>query len=171
VLWLGGALGVLAIPLYALGYCAAARMLLDKGETPGAAGAARIVGIAGSVAAIVGAMIHGLTTAYLASEVTAGAPGRDPLAAITQGSPLLVASWAVAVALVSCASVAFAWCVGRGGSRLPKRLAWTNPALVTVLLMLIGLPVPLLRAFLTPAAPNLAHAVFFAALARRRPDD
>jgi len=41
-----------------------------------------------------------------------------------------------------------------------------DPALVTAVLVAIGTATPLLQAFLLPAAPNIAHAVFFGAYAR-----
>jgi hypothetical protein len=159
-LWLGGALGVVAIPFYACGYQGAARAL-----APRAPGAARIVRVAGVSVAVLGSLIHALTTTHLAADVEAGLPGRDPLEAIASWGPLLRGLWAIGSVLGVCASAAFAWAVGRGDTRLPSALAWANPVLLMLLLALIALPIPILRAFLTPAAPNLAHALFFAACA------
>jgi len=151
-LWLGAALGVVAIPLYAVGYRDAARLVAS-----GSPGTARVVSGAGGVASVVGAVIHG-ATAWIQ---TSGGAGLDPLAA-TLESPLLVGLWAVAAILVLVASIAFA----RATLRTPLRaVAWLNPALVTVALGALGQASPLLQAFLAPAAPNLAHLVFFSTVA------
>jgi hypothetical protein len=157
-LWLGGILGVVAIPFYALGFRAAARSFAATEK-----GAARVVVVAGSLTALLGAVIHGLTATRLAAEVNAGLPGRDPLLTVASWGPLLLGLWAIGGFLGTCASVAFARAVGRGRSRFPPALAWANPALLTLVIGLAGLPVAVLRAFLTPAAPNVAHMLFFAA--------
>jgi hypothetical protein len=157
-LWLGGALGVVAIPFYALGYHAASRSFAATEK-----GAARVVLVTGMLTALLGAVIHGLTAAGLASEVEAGLPGRDPLRAVASGGPLLLTLWAIGSVLGTCASVAFARTVGRGRSRLLPAVAWANPIVLMLVIGLAGLPVAVLRAFLTPAAPNVAHVLFFAA--------
>jgi hypothetical protein len=159
-LWLGGALGVAGIPVYALGYGAAARSL-----DPGEAWASRTVRVTGGLAALLGGVIHGLTTLRLAADVRAGLPAGEPLAVIFASGWLILSLWGIASLLATWASVVVARAVGRGRSRLPRGLAWTNPALLTVLLGLAGLPALVLRTFLTPAAPNLAHTLFFAACA------
>ena len=50
-------------------------------------------------------------------------------------------------------------------NRLGTGSELANPALVTLGFALLGMPVVWLRAFLVPAAPNLAHLVFFAVCA------
>jgi hypothetical protein len=54
----------------------------------------------------------------------------------------------------------------RSRSPLDRRLAILNPALLTLALGAVGVTVESLRSFLTPAAPNLAHIVFFSVVAR-----
>lgn len=54
-------------------------------------------------------------------------------------------------------------------ARIAAIAALANPALVTVALVLAGLPSAMGGAFLVPAAPNLAHFVFFAVCARAGP--
>jgi len=156
VLWVGTALGVVAIPCYAAGYRMAARR-----AAPGSAGAAALVERLGFGVAAVGTLIHGLTGWHVRAGLEAGVPGRNPLAAVAD-LPVLVALWAVGTLLVLGASAAFALGVTRTRAR---RLAWLTPALVTVVLALSGPLSPWLAAFLVPAAPNLAHVVFFAACA------
>lgn len=164
VLWIGALLGVVSIPLYALGYQAAGRAISLSHPRAG-----RLVSVCGTLAALLGTLIHGLTAHYVAIDAAAGAPARDPLVAVASWGLLLPALWTMSALLVVVASGAFAVAVRRGDAGLPARLAWANPALATVVIALLGLPSLLLRAFLVPAAPNLAHVVFFAATARGMP--
>jgi hypothetical protein len=155
-LWLGGALGVLFIPLYALGYRAASRLV-----APASSPAAQILFVSGAVAAFLGSLIHGLTAAYISADLEAAVPGRDPIESVLSWGVLLPALWGLAALLVLIASGLFLWFVSRGATHAPRSAALANPALVTVVLSAVGLPFVLFRAFLTPAAPNLAHLVFF----------
>lgn len=159
-LWLGGVLGVVAIPFYAFGYRAAACLI-----EAGSARDARIVRTFGAAGSLTGAIIHALTTLIIWRGRQAGTLPGDPLAAVA-ASPLLVGLWGVGTVLMVIASAAFVRTVLAGGTRSPRVLAWMSPPLLSVILALAGLPSTSLRAFLTPAAPNIAHALFFAACAR-----
>ena len=151
VLWLGAALGVIGIPLYALGYRAAALRLLPTHPR-----SARCVTACGALVAVFGAGIHALTARLIAEAIRSGAPGAAPLDAVAAAGPLLVALWAAAGLATLVASIAFVWGVRQ---RLPLALA--NPALGTLALGLAAQPDETLRSFLAPAAPNLAHVLFF----------
>lgn len=157
----GGFGGVLAIPLYALGWAALARGM----HAP--PGHACIVRAAGAYGAALGAVIHGMTTLALAAERAGATAGSDPLALVGRWGTLLVPLWLLAGALVVAASSIWGRAAWRGEASVPRPVAWMNPAAVTVALGLLGLATPLGRAFLVPAAPNLAHVVFFAAAAVR----
>ena len=157
-LWVGGILGVCAIPLYAGGYRAAARGLAEPR-------AARLVALAGTLTAVVGTVTHGLTAASLAAQLESKHLPREPLQGMLSSGPLLLGLWAIGTVLVLVASAAFVWAVSRRPGEFPVRVAWLNPALLTIALGLAAAPVEMLRAFLLPAAPNLAHCVFFAACA------
>ena len=156
-LWLGGALGVLAIPVYALGYRSASR-LVGAASVRGA----RALFAAGAAGALLGAVIHGLTAAQILGELDAAAPARAPVAALLGSGPLLLGLWGLADLLVLFASTLFSWFVGRGRTALPRAAALANPALLSVALAAAALPSVLLQSFLAPAAPNLAHLIFFA---------
>ncbi len=156
----GAFLGVAGIPVYALGYRAAAHAL-----PAGRRAASRCVAGGGAVAAGLGALIHGLTAWHLEVGLADGRAAGDPLREMVAGGALLVGLWGLAALGVLVASAAFAAGVGRDGSRLPRALALANPALLTLLLATAGLGSPLGRAYLVPAAPNLAHVLFFATLA------
>jgi hypothetical protein len=106
-------------------------------------------------------VIHGLTTLLIHSSLSAGAPSAPPLQAVAAGGPLLLGLWALAALGTAVASLAFAWLDRRA-------LAALCPLFVTAALTLAAQPTELLRSFLAPAAPNLAHVVFFAACARAR---
>ncbi len=159
-LLVGGVLGVVAIPFYAFGYRAAARL---AGERRGA----RLGGLTGLGVGIgiLGAAIHGLTAVSIEADLAAGAPLRDPVDAIAAWGLPILSMWIVAAVLVGIASLRFAAGVVRVGSPGPRWLALATPALLTVLLAAPGLGTPLGAAYLTPAAPNLAHGIFFLACA------
>jgi hypothetical protein len=163
LLWPGAILGVACIPFYALGWRAASR-LLGRDAAP----APRIVALAGAASALVGSAIHGLTALEIQRSLASPAANRPPLEAMTDpGSPLL-GLWLAAAGLVLVASLAFARAARRAPEARTRRLAALNPALVTVALALAALPFEPLRSFLAPAAPNLAHLLFFWACSRGR---
>lgn len=158
---LGGVLGVAAIPLYALGYRSASRPVAAASLA-----GARVVFLAGAAGAGVGALIHGLTALHIGGELAAAVPGRDPLTSVSEWGPALLALWGLAALLVLTACVPFVWFVGRGVTPAPPLAALANPALLTVALAAAGHPSLLPHAFLTPAAPNLAHLIFFVVCSR-----
>ena len=157
-LWIGGVLGVLAIPFYALGYHSASRIVEAVSR-----GAARAVFWLGSIGALLGAAIHGLTAFQIHADFEAGAAAQDPLSSVASWGPTILALWALAAVSVLLASVLFGWFVTRGRDSTPRLIGLSNPALVMVALVAVGMSTPLLRSFLVPAAPNLAHLAFFGA--------
>jgi len=160
VLAFAALLGVAGIPLYALGYAAAARSVCAN--TPGAA---RLVRFAGAGAAAIGALIHGATALaiYDGLALSSSGPALDPLQAVAR-SPMLVALWSAAGVCFVAANRPLLWRALRG----PERWALANPLAVTLALSAGGAAFELGRMFLVPAAPNLAHVVFFALGARSR---
>jgi len=157
-LWAGGALGVISIPFYSLGYHAASRILGTVSRC-----AARTVFFTGSLGAFLGAVIHGLTALKVHADLEAGAVAQDPLLSVLSWGSTIIVLWALAAFLVLSASVLFCWFVVRRGGFVPLLAGLANPALVTVALSLVGMSTPLLRSFLIPSAPNVAHVLFFAA--------
>jgi len=160
-LWLGGALGVLAIPFYALGYRAAARLV-----APASVRGARALFATGAAGALVGSVIHGLTTWHIQRGLASGAAAGDPMASLAESGSVLLVAWGIAALLVLVASAVFLWFVTRDATDVPRAAGLANPALLTLVLAAAGLPSDLLRSFLTPAAPNIAHLVFFIVCAR-----
>jgi len=160
-LWLGGTMGVVAIPFYVLGYRSVSRLV-----TAASARAAQVLFVAGAAGALLGSVIHGLTAVHIATQLDAATAGRDPLESLVSWGPFLLTLWALAGVLVVVASALFVWFVGRGTTMAPRLAALANPALATIVLAAVGLPSVLLRSFLTPAAPNIAHLIFFAVCSR-----
>lgn len=159
-LQVGGVLGVLAIPLYAVGYHSASRIVEAASR-----GASRAVFWLGSIGAVLGALIHGLTAIQIHADLEAGAIARDPLSSVASWGPTILVLWGLAAASVLVASFLFGWLATRGSDSTRRLVGLANPALVTVVLMIVAMTTPLLRSFLAPAAPNLAHVVFFGACA------
>ncbi|MEW6287684.1 MAG: DUF6796 family protein [Chloroflexota bacterium] len=155
-LWLGGMLGACAIPFYALGYRAVSEWIAPLSRR-----AAQALFVSGIIGSLLGAVIHALTAAYIGASLHRGVVSEDPLKAILQSGPLLLSLWGLAALLILFASVLFLWYVGSGRTAAPRALALANPAFLTLALGAAGSPSILLRAFLTPAAPNLAHVIFF----------
>jgi len=155
LVWLGGALGVICLPLHTLGYAAAARSVFA-----GAPIAARVTRIAGIAASLLGAVIHGLTALAIQAQLEAGpgaAPAMAPLDAVAL-SPELVALWSAAglCALAACGAITL--CAARGHNKW----ALATPLALSLALAALGSATELGKWLLLPAAPNLAHLGFFA---------
>lgn len=150
----GGVLGVLAIPFYAAGYRLVVPTMRRWHQ-----GGARVLGALGVGIGLLGAAIHGLTAWHIVADVRAGAPPLDSFAAVASWGTPMLAMWAIAAALGLAASLVVVW----GGFRLgiwPLVLA--SPVLVGLVLVAAGAGGPAGRTYVVPAAPNLAHVVFFA---------
>jgi hypothetical protein len=78
----------------------------------------------------------------------------------------LLPLWALLAGLVLVGSALYALAIWRGPTAYPRWMAIVNPALLVVVLSTIGSRSAWLRAFLLPAAPNVAHVVFFGATLR-----
>ena len=161
----GHYLGVLAIPVYALGYWQVSAAITR-------APLARTVRLLGAAASALGATIHGITGVVIgvarSSDVHAhgagavapftGIPGADLLASYAE---FLLPLWVMVTVLMIAVSVASAAAAASGASRHPRWAAVFNPAALVVYIALLGTPLPA-GPFVVAAAPNLAHLVFFA---------
>jgi hypothetical protein len=154
VLLIGTYLGVLAIPCYGLGYRAVAAHV-----DPPYRRWITALGVAGGV---LGGTTHGLTGLVIHVEQSGGAAGVDPVTLLGRYGAYLLPLWA-AIGLLSIAgSALFAVAVVARRSTLPRWTAAANPAVLTVAIVILGATSRVGRAFLIPAAPNVAHVVFFA---------
>ena len=158
-LLVGHYLGVLGIPLYALGYRALGVWIADAAPR-----AARWVCGLGVVGAVVGAVIHGLTGTLIAVAIRTGTPAApDALPAIPEAAYLLPL-WLLVATALALGSVVLAVAIARGSTRFPRGLAVCTPLVSTIAMTALAMPFPLAAAFVIPAAPNLAHVVLFAAV-------
>ncbi|MCP5057902.1 MAG: hypothetical protein GY937_14450 [bacterium] len=153
----GHYLGVLAIPLYGLGYWAVAQLL-----APGRAAAARAVLGTGLFAAAIGGTVHGVTAVII--NAAANAQG-DSAEALQAAAAFLLPLWVLLGVAALSASGFYARAVASGATALPRWMALANPlALILLLAAIGGLAGPAQRV-LVLAAPNLAHVAFFALVA------
>jgi hypothetical protein len=144
--------GALAILCYAVGYWQAACGLLRAGEP-----LARRVFLFGAAVAGIGAIIHGMTGLGIRCESALGGDP-SPMRAIVALLPL----WLLGVACGVIGTALYAWAILRHATAYPQWMAAANPTVLPVALaalaMLCG---PRVRSFVVPAAPNIAHVVFF----------
>lgn len=154
----GHYLGVLGIPLYALGY-----VVLADGLRPAAPAAARAVLVLGAAGSVVGAVVHGLTGVLTAVALRTGAPSAPDALGVMPEAAYLLPLWLVVGSALAAGSIVFAAVVARGGTVFPRGFAAVNPLAVTVAIAMLAAPFSLVAAFVVPAAPNLAHVVVFAA--------
>lgn len=164
-LLMGALLGVVCIPIYAIGYAVAARA-----PVVASARARRAIVWSGTVLAIGGAIVHGLTALEIRALLANDAPALSPAEAIASAGPLLLGLWTIVLIAGVVASAIFARSA-RASSEPGMRLAaLASPALSIIALVAVALTTssPLGEAFLAPAAPNLAHVLFFALLARSK---
>jgi len=161
ILHLGGWLGVLAIPGYYLGYRECARRLPHWRNKRRA-----LATTLGALVASFGAATHGLTALDIHEALAAGSQTRLPQAAFVPGwSPLFVCGVTAAIAAL-LATIVLMPGLWQRTSKHWKTAALLNPITGTLLVSAIGLASTQLAAYLSPAAPNLAHALFFALCAR-----
>jgi hypothetical protein len=153
-------LGVLAIPIYALGYRDASRSLPEPN--------ARLVTALGACGAVVGAVIHGVTAVALHAHASPAGGSSDAFGDLAPVALYVLPLWTIAAIAVVGASVAFVLPVLRGESAHARWVAATNPAVMVVVIGALAALSSWSRAIVAPAAPNLAHVVFFAATSARR---
>jgi hypothetical protein len=158
-LLIGHYCGVLAIPLYSLGYWHVSRGL--------AAGGNRIshsVFALGVYTAAVGSAIHGLTAFGLHASPSAEAQSPNPLETLTPPGlvPYLLPLWALVGLAMLAGSALYAFAVFTRDTDYPKWGALLNPVFLVVGGNAVALLSPLLTDYLVVWMPNLAHILFFA---------
>jgi hypothetical protein len=157
----GTYLGVLAIPCYGLGYRAVAARF-DAGYR----GPLTALGVVGGV---LGGTTHGLTGLAIHVERMGGGAGVDPITVLGRYGSYLLPLWG-AIGLASLVgSAVYAAGVFRRRSSLPHWMALVSPVVLTLALVLLGRGSATGEAFLVPAAPNVAHVLFFGLVAATRP--
>jgi hypothetical protein len=153
----GTYLGVLAIPCYALGYRTAAARVAGRFR--------RALVALGAIGGVLGGTIHGLTGLVIHFELASATAAVDPITVIARHGAYLLPLWAVVGAAAIAASLLWTVAVLSEGSTLPRWMAVVNPAMLTILIATATRGSLLGDAFAIPAAPNLAHVIFFTAVA------
>ena len=159
-LLIGHYCGVLAIPLYSIGYWHVSRGLAAAGQ-----GIARSVFAIGVYTSAVGSAIHGLTAFGLHTSPLAEAqPSPHPLEVLTPPElvPYLLPLWAFVGLAMLAGSALYSFALFTRPTAYPKWGALLNPALLVVAGSSLALLSPLLTDFLVVWMPNLAHILFFA---------
>ena len=156
LLGVSGVFGSVAIPVYAVGYRAVARSL-----DPMHSRLRRSIEISGAIVGVVGGIIHATTAVFIYQEQSSG--GVWAVEDAIRLGLLLPALWALALgaSLIATGAVLFALFSGRWS--LPRVVAALNPVVATALVIGGALTIgsERLAEFLVPAAPNIAHVVFF----------
>lgn len=148
--------GAISIPFYAIGYGALARCL-DSANS----GLRRTITTSGMIVGGVGGLIHAITAILIFQKQSSR--GVWAVEDALRSGPLLPGLWAMATlaSIVATSAIVFAKLSGRAS--LPPIVVALNPVVVTVLVIvgMLGGGSERLAAFVVPAAPNLAHGVFF----------
>jgi hypothetical protein len=155
-LLIGTYLGLLTIPCYAFGYRTAAHKLEDA--------YGRWFLRLGLAAAVLGGTTHALTGLTIHLGRAKGLSGSDFAAVLAPAGTYLVPIWVMLAMAAIAASYFFAAGVLRGRSSLPRWTAPANPIVLILAISLLAAPFAFGRVFVVPAAPNLAHVLFFGIL-------
>ena len=160
ILAIGGILGVVTIPVYYIGYQAAASLL---GLSPLRR---RLCLFGAALVALFGAVTHALTALDIQAARVAGRDARPPAEAFTDpANPLFLAALiAAAGALIAVACLITAGF--RSHANAIRQAILFNPIVATVILGAGAAVSQWTMAYIAPSAPNLAHVLFFALLAR-----
>lgn len=158
-LLIGHYCGVLAIPLYSLGYWHVSRGLAAAGKR-----ISHSVFALGVYTSAVGSAIHGLTAFGLHASPFSEAQSPNPLETLTPPGlvPYLLPLWALVGLAMLAGSALYAFAVFTRPTDYPKWGALLNPALLLFVGSGLALLSPLLTDFLLVWMPNLAHILFFA---------
>lgn len=150
-------LGAVGIPFYALGYLERTRPML-----PAAPRRAAVVMVMAFMFAALGGSVHAVTGLLIHTRTGGIASGLDPVQGILASGPIVLTLWALALVTFMVAAVAEA--------TLPQTLAQRarGPLVLTIAITMAAslLPLPWCD-IVGPAAFNIAHVIFFAALSRR----
>ena len=153
---LGFFLGAFAIPLYGFGFWAIAKIF-----EPGALRAGRFVLVSGVMMAIIGGIIHGVTGISIEAQLRAEGSHLAPISSLLEYGVYLIPLWAIASVLCFIGAVGFISGVISGRTIFSPFIAVFNPVVLTVVVGLTGSMTPTMQVFLIPAAPNVAHVLFF----------
>jgi hypothetical protein len=152
----GGLLGAVGIPVYWFGYWLIAQSMVMNNL-----GGARVIVVCGVLIGSIGAMIHAVTAFAIRFDMVAGRAPMPPAEGVASwGAPLLVC-WGIVTAAGIVAAIVMTRTALSSSSPIPRRVGFFNPVVLTIVLIGIGLGSATGRAYVVPAAPNIAHTLFF----------
>lgn len=152
LLLFGSILGLALIPFYFLGYWALASAYPMSPRALFLACAAMMAGC--------GALTHGLTGLDIHQALSTGAQTRPPATAFAENSLLALTALLSALGCLA-ASIIVVVTDARMPVKFMRPAPFVNPVLGTIVLSAIAVPLGAAGEYLGPAAPNLAHFVFF----------
>ncbi len=152
----GAMLGAVGIPFYWFGY-----WLIAQSMVASRFAGARVIILCGALIGSIGAVIHAGTASAIRFDMAAGRPPLPPAEwLVSWGTPVLVC-WVIVAAAAVVAAIVMARTALSSGSPIPRLVGFLNPVVITVALIVVGLESAMGRAYLVPAAPNVAHVLFF----------
>jgi hypothetical protein len=120
--------------------------------------------VLGLCGAIVGGTIHGVTSVAIAAGGLGGATrfGSSPVPASSRFAAYILPLWAIVTVAVLAGSVVFTIAVARGRGDYARWMALASPAALVLVIGACASVSSMSRMLVVPAAPNVAHVVFFA---------
>jgi len=108
-----------------------------------------------------GGLIHAITALFIYREQSSG--GAWAVEDTVRSGPFLPTLWAIALVASVVATIAVILALFTGRGSFPRVVAILNPIAVTVLIVgaVLGGGSEEMAEFVVPAAPNLAHVIFF----------
>lgn len=154
---IGHFIAILGIPFYFAGYLHIYRMLKSGNET-----LARTVLTLGFIAFSVGGVWIG-SRGYLGSLVhlKSEMPFETYSKIITNYNSFLEILVRVLRVVIACLSIAFSWAILKGGTLYQKYMAFFNPIIILVSLVIIGMALPQIGKYFLPILMNITHFVLF----------
>lgn len=164
LLAMGGLLGCVAMPCYAFGYAALARVIRQRARITAA------IMLCSAIAfGVVCSLTHGVTWMVIRSSmstVRAGSSSFSPMESVVrQGGPQLQL-WIIGVVVGLVLAIAIVRSGFLRTSAIPRWLAVLNPLTLTILIGFLSAFSRIGLLYILPMAPNVAHIVFFLALSR-----
>lgn len=154
---IGHFIAMIGIPFYFAGYLHIYRMLKSGNEN-----LARTVLALGFIAFTVGGVWIG-SRGYLGSLVhlKSEIPSKTYSKIIANYNEFLEILVQVLRVVIAFLSIAFSWAILKGGTLYKKYMAFFNPIIILILLVVIGMTFPIIGKYFLPILMNITHFVIF----------
>lgn len=152
-------LGILAIPLYVIGYWIVYQ-ILKRSDNNHANG----ILFTGAFGVTLGVTFHGAAGMLTRQLVSANTSGADLWESVLPLLPLAVPLFIIVHIILVIGSIWFAVAIWDESSSIPRWMSLLSPGAVALIVFLISLVWGPLGDWLQPSALNLGHIAFFAGL-------